>query len=170
MAFVLDVRQALTPSSDVISLDNSRMRLFASVSRLIAAVLVCIVPTACDDSPTSPSGTPAFAQTDLRLGTGAEAVVGRLVAVNYTGWLYDGSRPDEKGGQFDSSAGRDPFTFTVGVGQVIEGWDRGVPGMRVGGVRRLVIPPSLGYGNFRNGPIPPNAALVFEIELVAVAQ
>jgi FKBP-type peptidyl-prolyl cis-trans isomerase FkpA len=132
--------------------------------------VLCIAIAACDDSPTSPSATPSFAQTDLRLGTGAEAAMGRVVTVNYTGWLYDASRPDQKGGQFDSSTGREPFTFTIGIGQVIEGWDRGVPGMRVGGLRRLVIPPSLGYGNFRNGPIPPNAALLFEIELLAVVQ
>ena len=91
-----------------------------------------------------------------------------MVTVNYTGWLYDESRPDQKGAQFDTSIGRDVFSFTLGIGQVIAGWDQGVPGMRVEGVRRLVIPPSLAYGNFRNGPIPPNAALVFEIEMLGV--
>ena len=90
--------------------------------------------------------------------------------MNYTGWLYDASKTDGKGAQFDTSAGRDVFTFTLGIGQVIEGWDRGLPGMRVGGLRRLVIPPSLAYGGFRNGPIPPNAALIFEIELVTIVQ
>ena len=90
------------------------------------------------------------------------------MTVNYTGWFYGESRPDNKGPVFESSVGGDPFVFTLGVGQVIEGWDRGVVGMRVGGVRRLVIPPSLAYGSFRNGTIPPNATLVFEIELLEV--
>ena len=113
---------------------------------------------------------PAFSQTDLRMGSGDEAASGRVLQVHYTGWLYDESRPEQKGAQFDSSVERGAFSFTLGIGQVISGWDRGVPGMRVGGVRRLVIPPSLGYGNFRNGPIPPNAPLVFEIELLAIVQ
>ena len=86
--------------------------------------------------------------------------------MNYTGWLYDASRPDQKGLQFDSSVGRTPFTFNLGSNQVIDGWDRGVVGMKVGGLRRLVIPPSLAYGGTRNGPIPPNATLVFDIELL----
>jgi len=90
------------------------------------------------------------------------------VTVHYTGWLYDASRPESKGTQFDSSLspGRTPFTFTVGARQVIAGWDRGVPGMRAGGQRRLIIPPDLGYGSQGQGPIPGNAALVFDIELL----
>ena len=133
-------------------------------------MIVSAVAACGDDAPTSPSGPPAFTQTDVRAGTGDEAVTGRVVTVNYTGWLYDPSRPEDKGAQFDTSVGREPFTFTLGIGQVIEGWDRGLPGMRAGGLRRLVVPPSLAYGQFRNGPIPPNASLVFEIELVSVIQ
>jgi FKBP-type peptidyl-prolyl cis-trans isomerase FkpA len=95
-------------------------------------------------------------------------VVGRQLTVNYTGWFYGESRPEKKGPVFDTSVGATPFTFTLGVGQVIAGWDRGVQGMRIGGVRRLVVPPTLAYGVFRNGPIPPNATLVFEIELLDV--
>jgi FKBP-type peptidyl-prolyl cis-trans isomerase FkpA len=86
--------------------------------------------------------------------------------VNYTGWLYNPSGTDGKGSQFDSSIGRAPFPFTLGAGQVISGWDRGVAGMRVGGQRRLVLPPELAYGSSGNGPIPPNATLVFDIELL----
>jgi FKBP-type peptidyl-prolyl cis-trans isomerase FkpA len=95
-------------------------------------------------------------------------VSGRELTVNYTGWFYGESRPEKKGPVFDTSAGSDPFIFTLGAGQVIAGWDQGLQGMRVGGVRRLVIPPSLAYGAFRNGPIPPNATLVFEVELLDV--
>ena len=86
--------------------------------------------------------------------------------MNYTGWLYDSTRPDQKGLQFDTSIGTTAFTFTLGSRQVINGWDLGLLGMQVGGLRRLVIPPSLAYGGTRNGPIPPNATLVFDIELL----
>ena len=144
------------------------MRAWFLTGRGLILILAAIVSGSCDDSPTSPSPTPSFSQTDIRAGTGDEATSGRVVTVNYTGWLYDESRPDGKGGQFDTSVGREEFSFTLGIGQVIAGWDRGVPGMKVGGLRRLVIPPSLGYGNVRNGPIPPNASLVFEIELLGV--
>lgn len=144
------------------------MRVSSVPARLAVAVVFAALAAACDDSPTSPSSPPPFSQTEIRAGTGDEATSGKVVTVNYTGWLYDESRPEQKGAQFDTSTEREPFSFTLGIGQVIAGWDQGVPGMKVGGVRRLVIPPSLGYGNFRNGPIPPNAALVFEIELLGV--
>ena len=88
--------------------------------------------------------------------------------MNYTGWLYDPTKPDNKGLQFETSIGRTPFEFVLGQGQVIPGWDQGLLGLRVGGLRRLVIPPSLGYGAVRQGPIPPNAGLVFEIELLEI--
>lgn len=142
------------------------MRVLHFTPRPLLVILLVLVAAACSDSPTSPSANPAFSQTDLTAGTGDEAAIGKVVTVNYTGWLFDASRPDQKGAQFDTSIGREPFRFTLGIGQVIAGWDRGVPGMKVGGVRRLVIPASLAYGMFRNGPIPPNAALVFEIELL----
>lgn len=91
-----------------------------------------------------------------------------MLTVQYTGWFFDASRTDSKGVQFDSSLGTEPFVFTLGAGQVISGWDQGLVGMRVGGLRRLIIPPSLAYGESRNGSIPPNATLLFEIELTAV--
>lgn len=134
----------------------------------VALVVLTAVMAGCGDSATSPTNNAAFTQTDLRLGTGADAVAGRLVTVQYTGWFYNASQPDTKGVQFDSSVGQTPLSFTLGAGQVISGWDRGVQGMKVGGLRRLVIPPSLGYGSSRNGPIPPHATLVFEIELLEV--
>jgi FKBP-type peptidyl-prolyl cis-trans isomerase FkpA len=100
---------------------------------------------------------------DLTEGTGAEAAAGQTVSVHYTGWLTDGQK-------FDSSKDRnDPFAFVLGGGMVIKGWDEGVQGMKVGGVRRLTIPPQLGYGpRGAGGVIPPNATLVFEVELLAV--
>jgi len=89
--------------------------------------------------------------------------------VNYTGWLYSNSASENKGRPFDTSAGRGAFAFTLGTGRVIRGWDQGLPGMRVGGRRRLVIPPELGYGAAGSGTaIPPNATLVFEVELLSV--
>jgi FKBP-type peptidyl-prolyl cis-trans isomerase FkpA len=100
---------------------------------------------------------------DMQVGTGDEALSGKLVTVHYTGWLTDGKK-------FDSSRDRrDPFQFALGRGQVIKGWDEGVKGMRVGGQRRLIIPPSLGYGQ-RGAPgaIPPNATLIFDVELLKV--
>jgi len=130
--------------------------------------VLAVFVAACSDSATAPSDFAPFSQTDLRVGTGAEAVNGAVLRVHYTGWLYDGAKPDNKGLQFDSSAGTDPLRFTLGAGQVIPGWDQGLGGMKAGGLRRLVVPPSLGYGGARNGPIPQNATLVFDVELVAV--
>lgn len=101
---------------------------------------------------------------DLTVGNGEEAKAGQEVTVHYTGWLLDG------GQKFDSSKDRNqPFSFPLGAGHVIKGWDRGVQGMKVGGVRKLTIPASLGYGAYGAGAvIPPNATLVFEVELLAV--
>jgi FKBP-type peptidyl-prolyl cis-trans isomerase FkpA len=137
---------------------------------LLAAGTLAVLTSAaaCGASPTTPSNNAAYSQTDLRLGTGTLAENGHLLTVNYTGWYYNTSATDHKGPEFDSNAGRGPFTFTLGAGEVIKGWEQGVTGMRVGGVRRLVVPPSLGYGSVRYGPIPPNATLLFEIELVDV--
>lgn len=122
----------------------------------------------CVDSPTEPSSYAPFSRTDVRVGDGAEAVSGSALTVHYTGWLFDGAKPEQKGLQFETSRGSDPFTFTLGAGQVIAGWDQGLVGMKVGGLRRLVIPPSLAYGEARFGVIPPNATLVFEVELIAI--
>ena len=100
---------------------------------------------------------------DLVVGQGVEAKEGNVITVNYTGWL-------ENGTQFDSSLspGRDPLVITLGAGQVIQGWDEGIPGMKVGGKRRLTIPPHLGYGNQAVGEIPANSTLIFEIDLLGV--
>jgi FKBP-type peptidyl-prolyl cis-trans isomerase len=109
-------------------------------------------------------------QRDVKQGTGTEAVAGKQVVVHYTGWLYDPSKPDSHGAKFDSSRDRSsPFTFPLGAGRVIKGWDEGVAGMKVGGQRTLVIPPQLGYGaRGAGGVIPPNATLIFDVELLDV--
>ncbi len=137
-------------------------------TRVAACVIAAAALAACGESPTEPSSSAPFSQTDVRTGTGIDAVAGKAVTVHYTGWLYDSSKTDNKGVQFESSVGGTPFSFSLGFGQVISGWDQGVPGMKVGGLRRLVIPPSLAYGSVRNGPIPPHATLIFEIELLEV--
>ena len=100
---------------------------------------------------------------DIIVGQGAEAVKYSIVTVNYTGWLEDGTK-------FDSSlnSGREPLRFTLGAGQMIQGFDQGIPGMKVGGKRKLTIPPNLGYGSQDKGIIPPNSTLVFEIDLLIV--
>jgi FKBP-type peptidyl-prolyl cis-trans isomerase FkpA len=108
---------------------------------------------------------------EISAGSGKEAVAGKRVLVHYTGWLYDAAAPELKGKQFDSSRTRGvPFDFVPGAGRVIRGWEQGVPGMKVGAKRLLVIPPQLAYGERgAGGVIPPNAILVFEVELVDVA-
>ncbi|WP_320664975.1 FKBP-type peptidyl-prolyl cis-trans isomerase [Prochlorococcus sp. MIT 1223] len=120
----------------------------------------------------SPLGEPQKAETfqvtssglkfsELEVGSGSEASAGKNVSVNYRGTL-------ENGKEFDSSYGRSPFTFPLGAGQVIKGWDEGVSGMKVGGKRKLIIPPELGYGSRGIGPIPANSTLIFEVELLEV--
>ena len=142
------------------------------VSRSSAAWSIVIglglFASGCGSSPTAPSNNAPFSQTDLQTGTGATAANGNVLTVHYTGWFYSTSGTDHKGPQFETSRSGTAFSFTLGIGQVIPGWDRGVLGMRVGGLRRLVIPPSLAYGVSRNGIIPPNATLLFEIELLDV--
>ncbi len=109
-------------------------------------------------------------KTDTKLGEGAEAQAGQTVIVHYTGWLFDESAPENKGKKFDSSLDRnDPFDFPLGEGHVIEGWDVGVQGMKVGGQRTLIIPAEMGYGAQGAGDdIPPNATLLFEVKLLNV--
>ena len=129
---------------------------------LTAALLVVVIPmTACAKGRKMKDG---LIINDVKVGTGAVAKAGETVTVNYTGWLMNGKK-------FDSSKDRnEPFTFQLGAGQVIPGWDEGVAGMKVGGTRILIIPPALGYGaqGTPGGPIPPNATLKFEVELLGV--
>ena len=113
---------------------------------------------------------PGLQIDDTVPGTGPEAKAGQSVLVHYTGWLHDPAAPNGRGRKFDSSKDRgQPFQFHLGAGQVIRGWDDGVQGMKVGGTRVLVIPPELGYGpRGAGGVIPPNATLVFEVDLLGV--
>lgn len=109
-------------------------------------------------------------KNDTVVGDGREAEIGFNVTVHYTGWLYDESAEDKKGEKFDSSLDRnDPFKFDLGAGQVIQGWDQGFAGMKIGGKRTLIIPPEMGYGaRGAGGAIPPNATLIFDVELLDV--
>lgn len=139
--------------------------------RFFPAALACVAfVSGCYGSPASPAANAPFSQSDLRVGAGVIATNGNVLVVSYTGWLYAPDKPEQKGLQFDSSAERGPLTLTLGAGDVIAGWDVGLVGMKVGGLRRLVIPPSLAYGGVRAGPIPPNTSLVFEVELIEVKE
>lgn len=138
---------------------------------LVAFVLGCggnSNPAGAGPTQVSGSGTTTASGLqywDIQMGTGETAASGQPVSVHYTGWLTSGEK-------FDSSLDRgQPFAFTLGAGQVIRGWDEGVAGMKVGGKRQLKIPPELGYGaGGAGGVIPPNAALIFDVELLGVGQ
>ena len=150
------------------------------MKRLSFASLLLIVTIACGGSaqktestegvPMADTGVKELQMVDTKVGTGAEAVAGRVVSVHYTGWLFDAAKGDKRGSKFDSSKDRnEPFEFPLGGGQVISGWDKGIAGMKGGGTRVLTIPPDMGYGaRGAGGVIPPNATLVFEVELLGV--
>ena len=140
---------------------------------LCAALSLALLPgVGCgNDSPNAPSplGIP-FSSTDITVGTGTEATTGKTLRVYYTGWLYSVTATDNKGGVFDTNTTGLGFQFELGAGFVIKGWDQGVVGMKVGGKRRLIVPPELGYGVSGAGStIPGNATLIFEIQLLGVA-
>jgi len=150
-------------------------------SAVVALAFAAAVGQSAAQSPAAATPAPSLSSTvgvnvtelkkiDSKQGTGAEAVAGKVVIVHYTGWLYDPSVPDGHGKKFDSSVDRgQPFDFPLGGGRVIKGWDEGVAGMKVGGKRTLVIPPAMGYGaRGAGGVIPPNATLVFDVELLEV--
>ncbi|MBM4219709.1 MAG: FKBP-type peptidyl-prolyl cis-trans isomerase [Gammaproteobacteria bacterium] len=141
------------------------------VSALAVAVLTAAAHAQTPESPPPAAAEPTVLVTDLVPGIGEEALPGKVVIVHYTGWLHDPAAQDHRGRKFDSSRDRgQPLSFPLGAGRVIPGWEQGLPGMKVGGSRRLVIPPSLAYGarGAGNGAIPPHATLVFDVELLAV--
>ena len=145
--------------------------MFISLAMLLTATL--FLTTACSEqaAPKMETGNVTeLIKTDVKLGTGDLAIPGKNVTVHYTGWLYDASAPDHHGKKFDSSRDRnEPFEFPLGAGRVIAGWDQGVAGMKIGGQRTLIIPASMGYGALGAGDvIPPNATLVFDVELLGV--
>jgi len=155
----------------------SRFRSLASAAAAIflfpSAVTFAQAPASVPDASLSKLGANVtkLEKIDVAVGTGPEATKGKIAVVHYTGWLYDPNAADKKGKKFDSS--RDapsPFSFTVGAGQVIAGWDEGVPGMKVGGKRTLIIPSYMAYGRrgAGGGVIPPDATLLFEVELLEV--
>ena len=131
------------------------------MNRILSAVVVFSM-IGCGGS-NDPAGPSSLQTEDLVTGTGAVAVTGDTVTVNYIGRLQNGTVFE------DSYALNRTYTFRLGAGQVIRGWDQGIPGMRVGGKRRLTIPPDLAYGSSGNGPIPPNATIVFDVELMSIA-
>ncbi|WP_158754061.1 FKBP-type peptidyl-prolyl cis-trans isomerase [Dyella sp. S184] len=140
--------------------------------RLLLSLFAVFTLAACTVAPPAQAtgSVDKLTVIDQKVGTGAEAKDGMTVLVHYTGWLYDDSAKDKHGKKFDSSRDRDePFSFMLGQGNVIAGWDQGVVGMHVGGKRILLIPATLGYGaNGAGDDIPPNASLVFEVELLKV--
>lgn len=145
--------------------------------RLAMLIATLSAPTmhGCSPPAEGPAETPAAPPTELVItelsaGEGAAIEPGSTAVMHYTGWLFDPAAPEGKGAKFDSSRDRgQPFRFPLGAGRVIQGWDRGVPGMKVGEQRRLVIPPELGYGSRgAGGVIPPNATLVFDVELLGI--
>jgi FKBP-type peptidyl-prolyl cis-trans isomerase len=150
------------------------------IRTLRAAALAVIAASAisCNqtDSPTTPIlfvGPADLVATDLRVGTGAAIAAGQTATVHYGLWLYNPSGVDSKGALIEdsrlTSAVNTGVTIRIQTGSVIAGWVQGVPGMRVGGARRLIIPPSLAYGSTGSGPIPANAWIVFDIDLLSIA-
>jgi FKBP-type peptidyl-prolyl cis-trans isomerase FkpA len=157
---------------------NALSRCLALASA-IAAVFVVPSGIAIAQAPGSTPATPQskldakvtqLQTIDTTVGSGTEAVKGKVVVVHYTGWLYDPTLPDKKGKKFDSSLDRkSPFSFPLGGGRVIRGWDEGVAGMRIGGKRTLIIPSEMAYGSRgAGGVIPPDATLIFDVELLQV--
>ena len=146
----------------------------ATLPLVLAAISVVAQPTAATTAEQGGSKLNAMpselTKVDVKQGSGAEAIARKPVIVHYTGWIYDDSKPDKKGAKFDSSRDRQtPFGFVLGAGKVIRGWDEGVVGMKVGGQRTLIIPPAMGYGERgAGGVIPPNATLIFDVELLEV--
>jgi FKBP-type peptidyl-prolyl cis-trans isomerase len=137
---------------------------------LAAAVGACGAKQGAAPAAAPDAGVTSMQSTQLQAGSGPAIAAGQIAVMQYTGWLYEGSAPDNKGKQFDSSRTTgQPFKFALGTGQVIKGWDQGVAGMKIGERRRLVIPSGLAYGDEgAAGVIPPGATLVFDVELVAI--
>ena len=158
-----------------------RLSIYDRRVKILSVALVLCAVVACrggsnnselpEGEPMTDTGITQLQKQDVKVGEGNEARSGRVVRVHYTGWLYDANTADKRGQKFDSSkdGANQPFEFTLGAREVIPGWDEGVAGMKVGGTRILTIPPAMGYGaRGAAGVIPPNATLVFEVDLLEV--
>jgi FKBP-type peptidyl-prolyl cis-trans isomerase FkpA len=147
-----------------------RLKTPLAVSAVLLSICVFAGCGGNNSSSVSAGPPPEYKVIDLTPGAGASPHAGNHITVNYTGWLYDPGKPDNKGKQFDTSIGHEPFTFTLRAGEVIPGWDMGFDNMKLGGKRRLIIPPHLGYGaqGTPDGGIPPNSALVFDMQLLDI--
>lgn len=153
-----------------------------SMFKVIASMVCALALVACggggNDTPTTaPAAQPTFTKTDTVVGANSvDAANGDVVTVHYTLWLYDSAAADKKGKQIETSRNGAPFVFTLGAGKVIAGWDQGIPGMKVGGKRTLIVPSNMAYGatgakdGAGNVVIPPNTALVFEVEMIAISR
>ena len=146
------------------------MTFHASAAALgfVLALATTTAVQAATPAPAAAQTALALKKTDIVTGSGKAAIPGATVSVHYTAWLYAPKATRQHGARFDSSEGGAPFTFKLGAGQVIKGWDQGLAGMKVGGRRTLVVPAALGYGAQGAGPVPPNANLIFDITLVEV--
>ena len=149
----------------------NKVAIFAAAAAAAAALAIASPPvTAQKENMTPPAEVKDLVKKDAKVGEGKPAEKGKAVSVHYTGWLYDPAAPEQKGKKFDSSLDRGiPFGFILGAGRVIKGWEEGVEGMKEGGKRTLIIPAKLGYGEKgAGGVIPPNATLLFDVELLKI--
>lgn len=145
-------------------------KLLIAITMIFSFGFVGAIDITIDKTSTKENKMIEFVKNDTQEGNGREAEKGLTITVHYTGWLYDENENDNKGKKFDSSKDRnEPFSFVLGVGQVIKGWDEGFTGMKIGGTRTIIIPSDMGYGSRGAGNvIPPNADLIFDIELLGI--
>jgi FKBP-type peptidyl-prolyl cis-trans isomerase FkpA len=145
-------------------------KLFVTIALLLFFGSIWAIEITLENTSKEENKMTEFTTVDTKLGEGREAEKGLTITVHYSGWIYDENEDDKKGNKFDSSKDRnEPFTFVLGVGQVIKGWDDGFAGMKIGGTRTIIIPSEMGYGSRGAGSvIPPNADLIFDVELLGI--
>ena len=145
-------------------------KLFIMIVLLLSFSLIWAIDITLEKTLKEENKMTEFTTLDNKLGEGREAEKGLTITVHYSGWIYEENEDDKKGNKFDSSKDRnEPFTFVLGVGQVIKGWDDGFAGMKIGGTRTIIIPSEMGYGSRGAGSvIPPNADLIFDVELLGI--
>ena len=173
MAYDGDMDFPDAPVNDLINFEVAMSRVNTLIKLCVLMWGIILLPqVAFSETKQGTNNVTELVKKDIKIGSGEEAVVGKAVEVHYTGWLYDPVAPDKKSAKFDSSRDRGtPFSFLLGAGRVIKGWDRGVAGMKVGGQRVLIIPAEMAYGTRGAGNvIPPNAALIFDVELLGLRQ